>query len=75
MIADGNAEADKIRALPTPSEEEKKKLTEYDVLTTSQLVKNKSDEEAAKKDYETSQSTTKEREQALWHLMRQELLH
>lgn len=64
-IADGKAEADKIRALPAPSEEEKKKLTEYDALTTTQLVKNKSDEESAKKEYETAQSTTKEREQAL----------
>ena len=63
-IADGKAEADKIRALPTPSEEEKKKLTEYDALTTTQLV-NKADEESAKKEYETAQSTTKEREQAL----------
>jgi len=64
-IADKKDEADRIRALPTPSEDEKKTLKEYDELSSVQLVKNKADEESSKKEYETTQSTVKEREQAL----------
>jgi len=64
-IADGKDEADRIRALPSASDDEKKKLKEHDELTSIHLAKNKADEDSAKKEYETAQATTKEREQAL----------
>lgn len=62
-IADGKAEADRIRALKTPSDEEKKKLTEYHDLSNT-LTKNKEAEDASKKEYDVAQETTKGREQA-----------
>lgn len=62
-IDEGKAEAERIRALQTPTTEEKKKLTEYDELTKT-LTKNKEAEEASKKEYEGAQATTKGREQA-----------
>uniref|UniRef100_A6W319 Lipoprotein n=1 Tax=Marinomonas sp. (strain MWYL1) TaxID=400668 RepID=A6W319_MARMS len=64
LIADGKEEADKIRAKPTQTDDEKKKLSAYDSLVSTQLVKNETEEKAAKKQYETDQSTTKERKQA-----------
>jgi len=62
-IADGKTEADRIRALKTPTDEEKKKLADYDALSNT-LTKNKEAEDAAKKEYDVAQETTKGREQA-----------
>jgi hypothetical protein len=62
-ITDGKAEADRIKALPNPSEAEKKKLAEYAELSTS-LTKATTDEDTAKKKYLAAQLTTKERDQA-----------
>jgi len=62
-LEDGKTEAERIRALKTPSDEEKKKLTEYDELPKT-LTKNKDAEVASKKEYEGMQATTKAREQA-----------
>lgn len=62
-LADGKAEADRIKALPTPSDSEKKTLADYDELAKI-LVKNTDAEAAAKKEYDAAQETTKGREQA-----------
>lgn len=62
-IEDGKADADRIRALKTPSDDEKKKLADYDELPKT-LAKNKETEDTSKKDYDVAQKTTKDREQA-----------
>ena len=62
-IVDGKVEAERIRTLKTPTEEEKKKLAEYDELTKT-LTKNKEAEDTSKKEHEASQETTKGRKQA-----------
>lgn len=59
---EGKPEADRIRAIEKPSDEEKKKLAEYDELPKT-LAKNVEAENAAKMKYGEAQ-TTKERKEA-----------
>ncbi len=62
-IQDGKTEADRIRALPTPSDAERKTLADYDELSNT-LEKNNEAESTLKNDYVIAQETTKGREQA-----------